>query len=112
MKTGGYYWDSTNSPETYHIARRGSRQLSEYVPLSTLRSTRVVTSITELDKRPTIFYDDAKVEDESGLSFTSGVMSIFPSRGGVFWLMNSIVVGSMVPAWRRAVWKFSGVTGR
>ena len=80
------------------------------VPLSTLGSTRVVTSITELDKRPTIFYDDAKVEDESGLSFTSGAMSIFPSRGGVLRLMNSIVVGSMVPAWRRAVWNFSGVT--
>lgn len=82
------------------------------VPLSTLGSTRVVTSITELDKRPTIFYDDAEVEDESGLSFASGVTSIFPSRGGVLRLMNSIVVGSMVPAWRSAVRKFSGVTGR
>jgi len=61
-------------------------------------------SITELDRRATVFYDDAEVEDESGLSFTSGVISTFPSRGGVLRSMNSIVVGSMVPAWRSAAW--------
>jgi len=69
-------------------------------------------SITEPDKRATIFYDDAEVEVESGLSFTSGVTRRFPSRAGVLRSMNSIVVGSMQLACRSAVWNISGDTGR
>jgi hypothetical protein len=52
--------------------------------------------------RVIVYYDDVEVEDESFCSFTSGVRSKFPSRGGVFRSMNSMVVGSLSPAWRSA----------
>ena len=66
----------------------------------------VVKSITMHPQQVTVCYDDVDVDvdDDSRRSFTSGVRSRFPSRGGVFRLMNSVVVGSLSPAWRSAAW--------
>lgn len=71
-----------------------------------------MSSLLMHPKRVTVCYDDVGVDDGSRLSFTSGVISRFPSRGGVFRLMNSTVVGSLSPAWRSAASTFSGNTAR
>jgi hypothetical protein len=72
----------------------------------------VVKSTTTHPLTVTVCYDDIDVEDDSGRSFTSGVRSKFPSRGGVFRSMNSTVVGSLSPAWRSATWTISGSSTR
>ena len=82
MHIEGYEYNASSPPYVPFFTERFSTTLQMFGHFL----SRLLSLLPRIHKRE--LFDDVEVEDESSRSFTSGVRSKFPSRGGVFRSMN------------------------